>query len=62
MNLKDLVREYGSQVALAKALGCDKSYLNRFVSGGRTISPALAIRIFNVTGNKLGPLSEERAA
>jgi len=62
MDLSELVKSYGSQAELAKALGCSKSYLNRVVKGRRPLGPALAIRIFNVTGQRLGPLNERRAA
>lgn len=62
MDLSTLVEEYGSQAALAKALGCDKSYLNRVVRGRRPLGAALAVQIYNVTGKKLGPMAKERAA
>lgn len=62
MELSDLVAEYGGQARLAKALDVDKSHLNRVVRGHRPLGPALAVRIFNVTGKKLGPMAEDRAA
>lgn len=60
MTLSALIEEYGSQAALAKALGCDKSYLNRVVKLKRPLGPALAVKIYNITGHKLGPM--DRAA
>jgi plasmid maintenance system antidote protein VapI len=61
MTLSALIEEYGSQAALAKALGCDKSYLNRVVKQRRPLGPALAVQIYNVTGHKLGPMAERAA-
>jgi plasmid maintenance system antidote protein VapI len=56
MELSDLVEQHGGQANLAKALGVNKSHLNRVVRGHRPLGPALAIRIYNLTGQKLGPL------
>lgn len=57
MELSELVTEYGSQAALAKVLGCDRSYLNRAIKGHREIGPALAVLILNKTGKRVGPLA-----
>lgn len=62
MELSQIVDEYGGQARLATALGVDRSQINRAIKGSRKIGPALAIRIFNVTGHKLGPLAEDRDA
>lgn len=62
MELSALVEQYGGQAGLAKALGCDKSYLNRVIRGHRPLGPALAVRIFNKTGHRLGPMAERGAA
>jgi len=61
MELSELVSEYGSQAALAKVLGCDKSYLNRIVKGHRPLGPSLAVLILNKTGKRLGPLARQDA-
>lgn len=61
MELTELVSEYGSQAALAKALGCDKSYLNRVVKGRRPLGASLAVLILNKTGKRLGPLARQAA-
>lgn len=56
MELADVVRSYGGQAGLAKALGCDKSYLNRACTGSRPLGRALAIRIYRQTGHRVGPI------
>ena len=61
MELPDLVELYGSQAALAKALGCDKQQINRVINKRRPLGPALAVRIYRVTGHKLGPMAERGA-
>lgn len=61
MELSELVSEYGSQAALAKALGCDKSYLNRVVKGHKPLGASLAVLILNKTGKRLGPLAKRAA-
>ena len=61
MELSELVSEYGSQAALAKALGCDKSYINRVVRGRRPLGASLAVLILNKTGKRLGPLGNRLA-
>jgi plasmid maintenance system antidote protein VapI len=61
MQLAELISAHGGQAGLAKALGCDKSYINRVIRRKRPLGPALAIRIYNATGRKLGPLKEEAA-
>ncbi len=55
MQLADLISAHGGQAGLAKALGCDKSYINRAVKRGR-LGTALAVRIYRQTGHKLGPV------
>lgn len=62
MDLSALVKEYGSQAALAKAVGCDKQQINRVLKRRRALGPTLAVRIYNATGHRLGPLAEDRAA
>lgn len=61
MELAELVEKEGGQARFAKRLGCSKSYLNHVLHGRKTFGPALAIRVFNVTGKRLGPLAKERA-
>lgn len=56
MDLSTLITAYGGQAKLARALGCDKSYINRAVAKG--LKPALAIRIYRTTGHKLGPIED----
>jgi hypothetical protein len=59
MTLSELIAAYGGQARLAKALGCNKSYVNRAVkkeeSGGQ-IGAAIAVRIYDATSHKLGPI------
>jgi len=62
MELSDLIKEYGGQTKLAEALGVDKSHLNRVVRKHRPLGAALAVRIYNVTGHRLGPLADQQAA
>lgn len=61
MELADLVAAEGGQAKLAKRLGCSKSYLNHVLKGRKTFGPALAVRIFQATGKKLGPLAKKAA-
>lgn len=57
MTLSELIEAHGGQARLAKALGCDKSYVNRAARRDR-VGAALAIRIYRKTGHKLGPIAE----
>lgn len=61
MELADLVKAEGGQAEFARRLGCSKSYLNHVLKGRKTFGPALAIRVFNVTGQKLGPMADAKA-
>lgn len=56
MTLSELAAANGGQAGLARRLGCSKSYLNHVLSGRKALGPRLAIRIFEATGEKLGPL------
>lgn len=60
MDLQTLVDAHGGQSGLAKALGVNKSYINRALSGG--LKPALAVRIFRKWGHKLGPIEGQSVA
>jgi len=60
MDLQTLVSAHGGQAGLAKALGVDKSYVNRALSGG--LKPALAVRIYRKWGHKLGPIEGATAS
>lgn len=62
MDLAKLVALYGGQTAFAKALGVDKSHINRVVKNRRPMAAALAVRIYRVTGKKLGPLADRQPA
>lgn len=62
MELSKIADDFGGQAGLATALGVDRSQINRVIKGSRKMGPALAVRIFNLTGHKLGPLAEDRQA
>lgn len=55
MTFSEIVEAHGGQAGLAKALGCNKSYICRAAQRGEP-GMALAIRIYRQTGHKLGPL------
>jgi plasmid maintenance system antidote protein VapI len=59
MELSKIAEDFGGQAQLATALGVDRSQINRVIKGSRKLGPTLAVRIFNLTGHKLGPLSED---
>lgn len=59
--LAALVEQEGGQAKFAKRLGCSKSYLNHVLKKRKAFGPALAIRVYNETGEKLGPMSQDAA-
>jgi hypothetical protein len=56
MTLPELIAQKGGQAEVAKALGVNKSYISRAVSGG--LKPGLAVRIYRKWGIKLGPIAD----
>lgn len=59
--LRGLVALEGGQAKFAKRLGCSKSYLNHVLKKRKALGPALAIRVFNETGERLGPMGQDAA-
>ena len=59
MELADLIARYGSQAALAKAVGVDRAAINRVVKDRRKLGASLAIKVFNATGERIGPMADE---
>jgi plasmid maintenance system antidote protein VapI len=62
MELSELVEKYGGQAALADALGVNRQQINRIIKGHRKVGAKLAVRIFTVTGKRVGPMAQDRAA
>lgn len=59
MLLADLVdQEPGKLTAFAKRVGVSKSYLCHVLKGRKPLGPSLAVKVFNATGHKIGPLAE----
>lgn len=46
----------------AERIGVSKSYLCHVLKGRKAFGPALAIRVFKETGQKLGPMADKVAA
>lgn len=61
MELAELVAAEGGQAEFARRIGCSKSYLNHVLRGRKTFGPSLAVRIFKVTGKRLGPMAKDAA-
>ena len=62
MDLQTLVAKFGTQAQFARAVGCDRHYLNHVLRGRRPMGPDLAVRIYQATGHKLGPLAKPNKA
>jgi plasmid maintenance system antidote protein VapI len=62
MQLNDLIEKFGGQAQFAQACGLDRYQLNRVVNERRKMGAAMAVKIFNATGHRLGPMAEDRAA
>ena len=60
MPIEQLIKQYGSQRAFAKAVGISVQQVNRVVKGHRELGPAMAVSIYKATGHKLGPLADGR--
>ncbi len=58
MTLDEIVRHSGGQSAFARKLGVHRQELNRILRGRHKLGPSMAIRIYQQTGHKLGPLEE----
>jgi len=61
MTLEQLIAQSGGQAKFARLIGCHPPTINRVVKGHRSLGPALALRIFKVTGHRLGALADEPA-
>ena len=60
MDLQTLVAKFGTQASFARTVGCDRHYLNHVLRGRRPMGPDLAVRIYQATGHKLGPLAKPK--
>jgi hypothetical protein len=56
MDLQTLVSEHDGQSALAKVLGCNKSWINRQLKKPEP-GLALALRVYQKLGRKIGPIA-----
>lgn len=49
------------QSGFARRIGVSKSYLSHVLNGRKPLGPSLAVKVFNATGHKIGPLSDGAA-
>lgn len=61
MDLQALVSEHEGQSGLAKALGCNKSWINRQLKKPEP-GLALALRVYRTLGRKIGPIADATEA
>ena len=61
MELSDLVKQSGGQSAFARKCGCTRQEIWRILDGRRKLGPAMAWRIFNATGERLGPYAKDQS-
>lgn len=63
MTLKELLNQPGiTAAALARDVGCHRSYITRAAAGDRTLSTAAAIKIWRARKVKVGPIADATAA
>lgn len=58
-NLRDWLKVHDkTHEELGRLVGCTKVHIGRIVDGSPRVSIGLALRIFDATGVKVGPLAE----